>query len=297
MSPSSQYPLLVIHSPPILTRLSPLASLTRRDTESYKKYLDTSHDLSSTGYNLDTPLSTIFADNATAAFTPETILGPYWVQGEQLRRDITDGERGVATHMDVQFIDIKTCLPVPNLLIDIWHANATGIYSGLVYEGQGGLNSTFLRGVQQTDKEGVAQFDTIFPGHYDDRTHHIHVTTTQGAEALDNGTFTGGTAKHIGQLYFDEALTNAVEATDPYNTSKLPFTTNLADAFAAQQASPEYDPFMKYTFLGDKTEDGILMWITIAIDPDANYNVNMTPAAKLEETGGRDLTNGTVLPF
>lgn len=27
------------------------------------------------------------------------------------------------------------------------------------------LNNTFLRGIQQTDSDGVVQFSTIFPGH------------------------------------------------------------------------------------------------------------------------------------
>jgi protocatechuate 3,4-dioxygenase beta subunit len=36
------------------------------------------------------------------------------------------------------------------------------------------LNGTTLRGVQPTDSHGIASFDTLFPGHYDGRTTHIH---------------------------------------------------------------------------------------------------------------------------
>lgn len=39
------------------------------------------------------------------------------------------------------------------------------------------LNRNFLRGAQRTDADGVAQFQTLFPGHYDGRAPHIHVIT------------------------------------------------------------------------------------------------------------------------
>ena len=41
----------------------------------------------------------------------------------------------------------------------------------------GGYNSTYLRGIQQTDLNGVVQFDTIFPGHYSGRAIHTLLLT------------------------------------------------------------------------------------------------------------------------
>jgi protocatechuate 3,4-dioxygenase beta subunit len=32
--------------------------------------------------------------------------------------------------MDIGVIDVDTCEPVPNVLVDLWHANATGHYAG-----------------------------------------------------------------------------------------------------------------------------------------------------------------------
>lgn len=32
--------------------------------------------------------------------------------------------------IDIGVIDVETCKPVPNVLVDIWHANSTGHYSG-----------------------------------------------------------------------------------------------------------------------------------------------------------------------
>lgn len=37
------------------------------------------------------------------------------------------------------------------------------------------VNRTFLRGLQPTEVDGVAQFRTKFPGHYSSRATHIHI--------------------------------------------------------------------------------------------------------------------------
>lgn len=33
---------------------------------------------------------------------------------------------GLPWYMDVGVIDVKTCQPIPNILVDVWHANSTG---------------------------------------------------------------------------------------------------------------------------------------------------------------------------
>jgi len=177
--------------------------IARRDQPALEAWLNTCHDHSEAmGSDLEAAEAAIFTSNATSALTPETIVGPYFVTGEHIRSDITEGQAGVPIHLDMQFIDVATCEPIPDMLVDIWHSNATGVYSGV--NGGGGLNSTFARGVQATDKEGVTKFDSMYPGHYVGRTIHIHVLTRRGGEVLPNGTYTGGTVNHIGQLYFDQ---------------------------------------------------------------------------------------------
>lgn len=56
-----------------------------------------------------------------------------------------------------------------------------GVYGGvLYYPGNGDpndesiINSTTLRGVQPTDADGIALFDTLVPGHYAGRANHVH---------------------------------------------------------------------------------------------------------------------------
>ncbi|OHE92517.1 hypothetical protein CORC01_12166 [Colletotrichum orchidophilum] len=247
---------------------------------------------SSADYTLDTPLEEIFGSNATCALVPETTIGPYYVEGELIRTDTTDGQPGVPVHLDIQFVDVNDCSAVPEQIIDVWACNATGIYSGVSAQGQGGLNTTHGRGVQQSDSDGVVEFDYIFPGHYTGRATHIHIMSTDGAEILPNGTFEGGTARNIGQLFFDQDLISEVETLAPYTSNRQTLTTNLQDGIAAGEATAVYDPFLKYVRLGDDLNDGLLMWITIGIDTTADYNDHVSAAAHYHEGGGVDQSGG-----
>ncbi|KAG6040167.1 hypothetical protein E4U41_001392 [Claviceps citrina] len=260
----------------------------RRGKQELEKWMSVPHDQTARGYNLDTPVDDIFASNVSCILVPETRIGPYYVAGEFLRGDISEAQPGVASHLDFQFIDMHTCEAVPGLLVDVWHANAVGVYSGVTAEGQAGLGTNFCRGVQTTDGDGVVQYSTVFPGHYTGRTNHFHVMSTANATVLSNGTHEGGTVSHIGQVYFEQALIAAVEATAPYWSNEQPVTDNRQDFLTGDEASEEYDPFMKYVYLGHRPEDGLLLWITIGIDTAANYSRNISTAAHWHPGGGTD---------
>jgi len=110
--------------------------------------------------------------------------------------------------------------------------------------------------------------------------------STAEATILPNKTFTGGKARHVGQLYIDEALKSAVEALAPYNTNTQAVTTNAQDGIAPDEATAEYDPFLQYVHLGEKLSDGLLMWITIGVNSSADNSAGVTPAAHYYEGGG-----------
>lgn len=197
-------------------------------------------------------------------------------------------------HLEMQFIDTATCEPVPSLLLDIWACNSTGIYSGIdTSQGEGGLNSTYMRGVQQTDCEGVVEFDSIFPGHYTGRATHQHVLAHTNATVLPNGTFSGGTVSHIGQLFFDESLRSAVEATYPYNTNTQDVVSNDDDMWAPTGADNGYDPFPEFVYIGESIEDGLLVWISVGIDTGANYTSDASIAAFYQADGGHTNSDST----
>jgi len=91
-----------------------------------------------------------------------------------------------------------------------------------------GWNSTYLRGIQPTDKDGVVVFDTIFPSNYSGRATHTHLLVHSNATLLPNGTLlvNTGSITHNGQLFFNEKLRSAVEAASPYNTNTIEVTSN-----------------------------------------------------------------------
>lgn len=174
------------------------------------------------------------------------------------------------------------------MLIDIWSCNSTGAYSGVSAAGQGGLASTYLRGVQPTDSDGVVRFDTVFPGHYEGRASHQHIIAHVGAQLLTNGTYTGGAVAHLSQLFFDQALRDAVEALAPYKENQIAVTTNLEDGFNGYASTSAYDPFLNYAVLGSGLSDGLFGWHELGINTSANWDDYATYASVWTEAGGYD---------
>jgi protocatechuate 3,4-dioxygenase beta subunit len=149
--------------------------------------------------------------------TPELTEGPYYVSGERLRRDVTAGKPGVPLLLRLTVLNVATCKPIRNALVEIWHCDATGVYSGAVANNPG---TNFLRGGQRTNATGVATFETIYPGFYSGRAVHIHVKV-----------HVGGNVVHTGQLFFPAAVTKAVYRKAPYRRHGLqPDTSNANDA-------------------------------------------------------------------
>ncbi|RQM05775.1 hypothetical protein DH86_00003987 [Scytalidium sp. 3C] len=256
--------------------------------------LNTSHH-SSLDVNFNTNPTLLFASNATCILGPDVTQGPYYVTGELIRENVVEDQTGVPLFLDIQLVDSVTCDPIPQAFVDIWHCNSTGVYSGVVANGNGNyndstnINRTFLRGIQQTDHEGVVKFETLFPGHYTGRATHIHEVlshATNETERLANNTVSGlytSHASHVGQLFFDQDLISEVEAQAPYTDNTQTLTENADDYILLQEAD-DIDPFVQYVFLGDSVVDGIFAWISLAINVTEDSSV--TPAAWLTSSGG-----------
>ncbi|KAK1593463.1 Intradiol ring-cleavage dioxygenase [Colletotrichum navitas] len=148
------------------------------------------------------------------------------------------------------------------------------------------INNPFLRGIQLTDEDGVAQFESIFPGHYTSRATHIHLLVHANATISANNTLGSvNTASHVGRAFFDQELISAVEKFAPYNTNTQQFTTN-ADygIFSEETATDGVDPLMEYTLLGDSITDGLFAWMAFGINTTLSSSV--TPAAFYYAEGG-----------
>ncbi len=152
--------------------------------------------------------------------SPEMTQGPYYIPREKIRSDLREGKPGTPLRLRLVVVDAATCKPIQDAAVDIWHCDATGIYSGFMSASTGGPpggNSgptdkrTFLRGIQRTNARGLVTFETIYPGWYRGRTVHVHVMVHLGG-------FVVGHIVHTGQLFFSDALTSRVYATGVYGS-------------------------------------------------------------------------------
>ena len=150
----------------------------------------------------------------SCVLTPEMTEGPYYLPNERVRRDITEGRPGTPLTLALTVVNASTCKPIRGAAVDIWHADALGVYSGVQ-----GNTGTFMRGIQRTDAYGVARFRTVYPGWYTGRAVHIHVKV-----------HLGGTVVHTGQLFFPDAVSDAAYAKSPYSTRPGRDTRNAADS-------------------------------------------------------------------
>ncbi|MGC0401985.1 protocatechuate 3,4-dioxygenase beta subunit [Streptomyces sp. SAI-126] len=74
--------------------------------------------------------STSTAGEACYKLTSETTEGPYYIDADKIRRDITEDKEGIPLTLSLKVIDSETCKPIANAAVDIWHCDALGIYSG-----------------------------------------------------------------------------------------------------------------------------------------------------------------------
>jgi protocatechuate 3,4-dioxygenase beta subunit len=150
---------------------------------------------------------------------PELTEGPYYLDLDLVRSDITEGRPGLQLDLRVSVVDAGSCEPIEGAAVDIWHCDAEGAYSGV----QGAEGETFCRGVQVTDADGTAEFRTVFPGWYTGRAVHIHVKVTPD-----------GDTTHTGQLFFDPGALSAVYAGEPYAARGEPDVPNSSDGIYEQ---------------------------------------------------------------
>jgi protocatechuate 3,4-dioxygenase beta subunit len=189
----------------------------------------------------------------TCTLAKEETQGPYWFDVDSLRTDIREQRPGTTLQLAVRVQDLSACstggaaTPVANSVVEIWHCDAGGIYSGFesASTGTGGRpgggaggsgqtssgsysqgdseattsdDGTYLRGAQVTGADGIAQFTTIYPGWYRGRTVHIHLKVHVDKKTVLTT-----------QLYMDESVNDAVFAVAPYGERTGRDTTNAND--------------------------------------------------------------------
>jgi protocatechuate 3,4-dioxygenase beta subunit len=251
------------------------------------------------------------ATEACYALTAETTEGPYYLDYDLFRQDITEDREGIPLDLRLKVIDAATCKPLKHAAVDIWHCDATGLYSGYTAMGSGGGGGggpaptgtptdiptdiptdpppsggpgggggghaeptddlTFLRGSQLTDRHGIVRFTTLFPGWYQGRCIHVHVKVHVGGTFSDDG-YEGGNTAHTGQLFFDETAVLLTVDIEPYVTNTTPRTTLDEDSIYPGNGAE--GGLLNLHYHKHDIAKGVRAHLTLGVDPDAD---NATP--------------------
>lgn len=192
--------------------------------------------------------------------------GPHYLDASGLMRaDISEGLPGVPLELRFVVVD-QTAMPFAGALVDVWHCDARGVYSGFAGQGDNGDIDTrgrsFLRGRQATDRNGVAAFRTIYPGWHAGRTAHIHFKIWNGERTVLTS-----------QLFLPDALSEYLYSQqDAYLRTRLRDTLNSTDAVALQAGN---------SVVGSVREEReqYVLTLAVAVDRSARLPVEATEAA------------------
>lgn len=194
-----------------------------------------------------------FDAGSTCELACEATIGPCHTTSP-LRSDVSDGWDGMPMRMALRVVD-QDCKPVVGALVEVWHTNYKGIYSGSVAS----LCNTaaedkaagYFRGYQVTDSDGRVDFDSTFPGWYSSRAVHVHLRVLKGAyQASDSAE-----AWVITQLMWDDALVQSIFTNQVlYKDKGLPDTLLSADNVIGGETDKS-----PYLFDVAKLPDGAMM--------------------------------------
>ena len=101
--------------------------------------------------------------------------GPFFTPDTPHRNDFRDEDKYGTPFQLFGFVKSRDCQPVPNALIELWHADSQGRYDNRGYK---------MRGHQFTDDKGRFIFLTTVPGRYPGRTLHYHVKVQASGQQL-----------------------------------------------------------------------------------------------------------------
>lgn len=143
----------------------------------------------------------IVSDMATRLATPQDFSGdvchglkdsyegPYFTCSPSVGKAIAPGEPGQPLTVAVRLIDSE-CQPIEGGVVDVWACNALGYYSGygnspderppmvkaiLLGHLKPDTEQRFCRGALKTDVDGIAEFETVYPGYYYGQPIHLHM--------------------------------------------------------------------------------------------------------------------------
>lgn len=163
--------------------------------------------------------------------TTRDVMGPFYKPMSPSRMVIASMEEAGQRLLISGTVYGADCLtPLSNALVEVWQANAAG-----VYDNSAKYN---LRGQVLTAADGAYTFETVFPGSYDNRPSHIHYRVSAN-----------GYTTLVTQLYYEgdklipkdpfASIPSAAERIKPLdkttNTWKTNFDINLASVMSTDE--------------------------------------------------------------
>lgn len=250
-----------------------------------------------------------FATTPACVLNSEQEEGPYYVDGAKLRGDVTEGRPGVPVRLRVALVDAKTCAPLTNSAVDIWHCDSEGVYSGFTAQGGGGPGGPGGPGgfPGPQGRRGGPQFgpDMPPPGFGPggrgprkiDETRFLRgVQLTNGQGVVEfaslypgwyqgraihihmkihlggersNDTYLGGHVCHTGQLFFPEDLTEKVAKMEPYAKRLQVHRTTQEEDNVFQSQHGSSCLVQVERIRKGSDQDGFIASATLAVNPEA----------------------------
>jgi len=174
------------------------------------------------------------AGATTCRLACEATIGPCHTFSPE-RTDISDGWDGLPMHMRLRIVDAH-CQPIEGAIVEVWHTNHAGGYSGRIVQmcnnNAQDLERQFFRGWQRTGKDGIVRFDSCYPGWYGGRANHVHLRVMKGAYDRSDEAPTWVTT----QLLFADELNAGIFDREPlYKDKGQPDTTLAMDGVIGQE--------------------------------------------------------------
>ncbi|MET9382067.1 intradiol ring-cleavage dioxygenase [Streptomyces sp. NPDC002928] len=242
--------------------------------------------------------------------TSETTEGPYYIDADKLRQDITEDKEGIPLTLTLKVIDSETCKPIKNAAVDVWHCDALGIYSGyesLSTGAGGGAPTDAPSGTpsdaptgeppsgapsgapgggggghqEPTDDERYLRgtWKTDKSGHVTFKTifpgwyqgRCVHIHVKVHVDGeWTDAGYEGGHTCHTGQFFFSEESVLASAEVEPYSTSTTTRTTLTEDTIYDQSGTT--GGLLKLKYNKKKIEKGVHASITMGVDPDETHD-------------------------
>ena len=176
-------------------------------------------------------LTKILATAATCTVAATETEGPYPLRAilantAMVRADITEGKTGVPLTLRLRLVDVNNgCAAIAGAWVYIWHCDKDGLYSGYDASNNAGQgNLTYLRGIQQSDSNGLVTFRTLYPGWYEGRITHIHCMVFLAGTTLSTTSSSMATT----QFAFPLAITANVYGSTLYTKGQNTSVTSFA---------------------------------------------------------------------